>query len=315
MMLGRLERFEQILATFPESVRPWLKRLPGQQGKLDRNACQELTQRLNISLQQLMVRLLPLAGAFAAVPISGFKVGAVVQTECRSDPLQKELFLGANLEFECQTLHATLHAEQSAAVNAWHQDCGRLLAVATSETPCGHCRQFLHEFYGAKDASYIQPGNQKNEYRMEPLANLLPQPFTPSDLELPIRLMAPGQSVSPLKLQHDTEDPVVVAALAAASLAYAPYSGNLAGCAIKMQDNRIISGRNLETAAFNPSVSPLQAAIICMNLMNLQEPLAVERVVLVERPTKVRQKQSVQMLMKAFMPGIILEYHLVQEDT
>ncbi len=315
MMLDRLGRFEQILAGFPESVRPWLIRLPEQQGKLDHNACQELMKRLNISLEQLMVRLLPVAGVFAAVPISGFKVGAVVQTECRSEPLQKELYMGANFEFEHQTLHVTLHAEQSAAVNAWHQNCGRLLAVATSETPCGHCRQFLHEFYGGKDAAVILPGNQRNEYRMEPLANLLPQPFTPSDLELPIMLMAPRQTVQPIKLQHDTEDSVVAKALAAASLAYVPYSGNLAGCAIKTTGNRIVSGRNLESAAFNPSVSPLQAAIICMNLMNLQEPLAAERVVLVERPTKVRQKESVQMLMKAFMPGIILEYHLAQEET
>ena len=133
MMLDRLTRFEQVRATFPESVQPLLMRLPEQGGKLDHDSCQELMAGLNISLAQLMVKLLPLAAVFANVPLSGFSVGAVAQTESRSEPSQKELYLGANLEFENITLNATIHAEQSAIMNAWHQNGGRLLAVAGAE--------------------------------------------------------------------------------------------------------------------------------------------------------------------------------------
>ena len=314
MMLDRSARFENILATFPQSVRPLLKRLPDKGGKLGPDACQELMSQLNMSLEPLMVKMLPLAGVFATVPISGFRVGAVAQTESRFEPSQKELYLGANLEFEDQTLNATIHAEQSAVMNAWHQGGGRLLAVATSKTPCGHCRQFLNEFYGGKNLSIIQPGNQENEYRTQPLINLLPQPFTPTDLDKPLILMAPKQSSQALKLKNQSDDPLIVNALEAAALAYAPYSGNLAGCALQTHDNQIVTGRSMESVAFNPSVSALHAVIIRMNLMTVKVSPAIKRVVLVERPTKIRQKESIQMLMQADIPDIMFEYHLAQEE-
>ena len=314
MMLDRLTRFDQARASFPESVQPLLMRLPEQGGKLDQAACQKLMEGLSVSIAQLMVKLLPLAAVFANVPLSGFSVGAVTQTESRSQPSQKELYLGANLEFENLSLNATIHAEQSAMMNAWHQDGGRLLAVATSETPCGHCRQFLHEFCGGKDMSIIQPGKQADQCRIESLSELLPQPFTPTDLEKPITLMAPKQSVRSLKLKNESGDSLVVAALAAANAAYAPYTGNLAGCALQTQSKQIISGRSMESVAFNPSVSPLHAVMIRLNLGALKASPAVERVVLVERRTKIRQKETVQLLMQAIMPDITLEYHLAQEE-
>jgi len=314
MILNRLVRFKQILSTFPQSVQPLLKRIPQQGGKLPHDACQRFLESLNISLEQLMVRLLPLAGVFATVPVSEFCVGAVVQTASRIRPSQKELYLGANLEFENLALNATIHAEQSAATNAWHQDGGRLLAVATSETPCGHCRQFLHEFCGGKDMLIVQPGNRTAACRIEPIGKLLPQPFTPDDLDKPITLLAPKQSVQPLNFKDGSDDPLVMAALEAARSAYAPYTGNLAGCALQIRDKQIVCGRSMESVAFNPSVSAWHAAVIRLNLMTLNELPAVGRVALVERPGKTRQKETVQVLMKAVMPGIRLEYHLAQEE-
>jgi len=314
MISDRLTRFEKILADLPVPARSLLADLPEQGGKLDHNTCLALTSHLNMSWEQLMLRLLPLAGIFAQVPISGFAVGAVVLTESRSASIERELYLGANLEFEGQTLNATIHAEQSAAVNAWHQGGGRLLAVATSETPCGHCRQFLHEFYGGKNLFVIQTGHQVDEYRIEPIAKLLPQAFTPTDLDKPITLMAPKQSVRLLKLKDKSDDPLVASALKAATLAYAPYTGNLAGCALKILNGRTVSGCSLESVAFNPSVSALHAAVIRMNLMTLSKSQVVERAVFVERPTKICQQESVQMLMKTVMPDIMLEYHLAQEE-
>jgi cytidine deaminase len=315
MMLDQLARFEQILATFPESVRLCLSSLPEQSGKLSYAVCQQLTNQLNISMEQLMVKLLPLAGVFAHVPISGFTVGAVAQAESRLEPSQRELYLGANLEFENMALNTTIHAEQSATLNAWHQDAGRLLAVATSETPCGHCRQFLHEFYGGLDLAVIQPGQEKDDCRILPINDLLVQPFTPADLNNHNALMGPGQLRQPLKLKDSSDDPLVAAALEAANTAYAPYTGNVAGCAVQIRNQNIISGRSMESVAFNPSVSALHAAVIRINLMALEVMQNFERVALVERPTKVRQKESIQVLMNTVMPDIMLEYHLAQEET
>lgn len=42
-------------------------------------------------------------------------------------------------------LCASLHAEQSAILNAWMHDEREILALHVSETPCGHCRQFMRE--------------------------------------------------------------------------------------------------------------------------------------------------------------------------
>ena len=52
----------------------------------------------------------------------------------------------------------------------------------------------------------------------------------------------------------------------AASKSYAPYSGNFAGCVIETTEGKMYAGRYAENAAFNPSVSPLQAAFIQMTM-------------------------------------------------
>ena len=57
-------------------------------------------------------------------------------------------------------------------------------------------------------------------------------------------------------------DPVVKAALAAANSSYAPYTSSYAGVALKTRDGGIFTGSVAENAAFNPSMSPLEAAIV-----------------------------------------------------
>ena len=52
------------------------------------------------------------------------------------------------------------------------------------------------------------------------------------------------------------------AAAAAAQRSYAPYSGAAAGVALLFEDGRIAAGSYLESAAFNPSMPPMQAALI-----------------------------------------------------
>jgi len=324
MTADRSKRFEQSLASFPEPVRPLLAQLPDRGGKLDCDTCQELLDRLEITPEMLMVRLLPLARVFAGVPISAFPVGAVALAENRLDPTKTDLYLGANLEFAHMALGVTIHAEQSAVMNAWHQDSGRLLAVATSETPCGHCRQFLHEVYGGGKLAIVQPAGRDDRCLSQPISDLLPQAFTPSDLGMPSALLAPSRTSRCLRLKNDADDPddpeypddpLVRAALRAAEAAHTPYSRNFSGCALKTRDNRVVSGRSMESVAFNPSVSPLHSAIIRLNLMRMGEQPAIDRVVLVERPAKIRQKEYVQMLVNASMPDVMLEYHIVQEET
>ena len=51
-------------------------------------------------------------------------------------------------------------------------------------------------------------------------------------------------------------------ALEAAFCSYAPYSKSKSGVAIQTKEGVIYTGSYLENAAFNPSTSPLQVALI-----------------------------------------------------
>ena len=84
-------------------------------------------------------------------------------------------------------------------------------------------------------------------------------------------------------------DPVVDAALQGANRSYAPYTKDFSGVALECEDGRVYSGGYEENAAYDPGVSPFQAAF-AMLLLGVG-PLApgaavkVSRAVLVE-PSK-----------------------------
>ncbi len=165
------------------------------------------------------------------------------------------LYFGCNMEFPGQALSFSVHAEQAATMNAWmHGETG-LTAIAITAPPCGYCRQFLNELSTANDLEILL-----RDAPPTPLRALLPEPFGPTDLGMELRLM--DKAVQPLRLATPTADKVVLAALAAASTSYAPYSGNLAGVAIESAKGVVVSGRYAENAAYNPSMSPLGPVFI-----------------------------------------------------
>ena len=79
--------------------------------------------------------LLPLAAKFSIAPISDFNVGAVAIGG------SGKLYLGANLEFIGVPLSTSLHAEQSAILNARDHGETSISGLVVSAAPCGHCRQ------------------------------------------------------------------------------------------------------------------------------------------------------------------------------
>jgi len=168
-MTDRENRFNKCLDTFPKHVKPILQTIPLQGGRLSAQQCSDLMNRLSIDQKDLMVLLLPLARTYALVPISRFQVGAVAMARVPGVEHQIDLFLGANLEFMHQDLNQTIHAEQSATVHAWHRGAHCIDAVAVSEPPCGHCRQFLYEFENRADIKIITPGRKNLAHRQTPL--------------------------------------------------------------------------------------------------------------------------------------------------
>lgn len=206
---------------------------------------------LGLSESALMVLLLPAAAAYARPPVSGFHVGAVARGTSTGD-----LYYGANLEFEGESLSFALHAEQSCVTNAWMAGEDGIDILAVTAPPCGHCRQFLNELSTAASLQIEIPSGPRT------LSDLLPDAFGPDDLKVEARLMQKSEQ----PLEADVEDELAVAALVAARRSHAPYSGSFAGVALRSGSGRIVSGSYGENAAFNPSLAPAIAALSQLNL-------------------------------------------------
>jgi cytidine deaminase len=197
-----------------------------------------------------ILALLPQAAALARPPISNFKVGAVARGT------SGKIYFGTNVEFAGEALSFTVHAEQSAVVNAWMSGERGIDVVGTSAAPCGYCRQFLNELVTAADLTVVMPGETRK------LAELLPSSFGPRDLGITGGLLQRDDH----GLVIEERDATATAALAAANMSYAPYSKSYAGVALRTQDGGVVTGAYAENAAFNPSLSPLQAALSQLNL-------------------------------------------------
>jgi len=243
--------------------------------------------------ERLMLDLMPLASAFSMAPISGFHVGAVAQGTSGA------LYFGANLEFAAGPLNWTVHAEQSAVVNALIHERSAPVRLAVSAAPCGYCRQFLFELAGGAQLEIVLDGRPP-----EPLGKLLPGAFGPADLGVPGGMPAPApHSLESLPPQ---ESAVATAAWEAARAAYAPYTGALAGAALRMRSGRVFAGPYLENAAFNPSLSPMQTAIVAAVLGGESGAGVMEAVLVRVEPSKVNHAGTARLLLERFAPGVPL---------
>ncbi|KAF8034096.1 hypothetical protein BT93_C0393 [Corymbia citriodora subsp. variegata] len=234
-----------------------------------------LAKEAGLSLTDLLPTLVAAAKALARTPISRYHVGAVGLGS------SGRIFFGVNLEFRGLPLHQSVHAEQFLATNlALHRE-PRLLAFAVSSAPCGHCRQFLQEI---RDASEIQvrifpvdDPDQEPDPAFGPLSRLLPQWFGPSDLlekEVPLLLEPHHNGLTLLTRNPDHEsscngfcdgpdaDELAAAALEAANASHAPYSKSPSGVAIVDRDGKVYKGSYAESAAYNPSLGPVQTALV-----------------------------------------------------
>ena len=125
--------------------------------------------------------------------------------------------------------------------------------------------------------------------------------------------MAPATVDRIFRLPAAAKDRTAAGALMAAEKSYAPYTRNVAGCGLQTSTGKIFKGRCAESAAFNPSLTALHSAILCLNMATFEAKQNVQRVVLVERPTKVSQRRAAELLMESWAPEIDLEYYTIEE--
>jgi cytidine deaminase len=314
----RTDGWNKAVAQFPESVRADIDALWDGGGRLKAETVGRILGIVGADIGGLMMQLLPVAQQFAVVPVSGYHVGAVAAGMPVPGTGWASLYLGANFEFQSSALSFTVHAEQAATNNAWLSGEAGMQALAISAAPCGYCRQFLYELVTAQQLNILLPNNPNNplSYNSSLLTLYLPDPFGPGDLGVTGGLMDPTLCTHTLQLNSPSNDPVVQAALAAASGSYAPAlyfvdkSVAYAGVAIQLTDGSIYGGRHAENAAYNPSLSPLESALAYMNMQrSLGEDRTVTRCVLVEVSSLISQLSATQAVITAYSPGVNVEFY------
>jgi cytidine deaminase len=256
-----------------------------------------------LDVEGLMTALLPWAASFANVPVSGFTVGAVALGRSGA------LYAGANLELAQMPLSASVHAEQAVVANAWLNGETGLVALAVTDPPCGHCRQFLNELEDAGRLRILVA-----EKTPATLGELLPAAFGPANLGVGIRLLgAADHGLAAAPSGNDTlvaaapaDDELAAAGLAAANASYAPYTRAYAGVALRLRDATVLTGRYAECAAYNPSLPALQAALVALALRRADAASIVDAV-LAEVPGASSQRTAAADALLA-AAGIPLRY-------
>ena len=201
--------------------------------------------------------LLKLATCFSVAPISSFNVGAIAVGK------SGKLYLGANMEFQGVPLSASLHAEQSAILNAWMHEESEVVTLHVSETPCGHCRQFMHEL---SNSSTLKIHCKSQTFQIE---DLLPGAFGENRKKGHGLLDSTATNLESVKTKPHTRSQL---AINAAQRSYAPYSQSPEGFVAQCLDGNFFSGRTAESIAFNPSVS---GVVVALNQRNLSSSRSV----------------------------------------
>ena len=258
---------------------------------------QALCEATGVEVEALALALLDVAKRWSLAPVSNFNVGAVALANSGT------LYLGSNIEFPGLPLSQTVHAEQSAIYQAAAHGESGLELIATSAAPCGFCRQFMLELPQPRPRLLLadRPGTEPVE-----LESLIPSAFDPTSLGRAPQLMRAPQHSLRFVGQGEAPGELARQALAAAASSSASYSGSLAGVALETGDGRIYAGAVAESAAYNPTLAPMQAGLIHAHHegARLSE---IREAVLVELETShVSQLASARMVLSSVAPTAIL---------
>ncbi|WOL20411.1 hypothetical protein Cni_G29216 [Canna indica] len=271
------------------------------------------------AVRDLLPLLVPDAKRLARPPISHYHVAAV------GLGARGRIYVGVNLEFPGLPLNHSVHAEQFLVANAAAHGESSILCFAVSSFPCGHCRQFLQEIRGAEEIEILVTADADPAFR--PLASLLPHHFGPYDLlhKGAPRLLEPHHNeLGAVEAAKDNgtagerlERRLREAAEGAARASHAPYSGCPSGLAVADGRGRVYAGSYVESAAYNPSLGPVQAAMIaCLAVGGGEgesesgEYWDVAEAVLVEKEAAaVSQEATARIFLEAVAPSAHLKVY------
>ncbi|EGA70496.1 cytidine deaminase [Vibrio sinaloensis DSM 21326] len=289
-------RIEKALSDAPSQVAEYLSPIllaEDFDATLSPEQFQELLSISGLKDDELRVALLPFAAAYSYAPISNFFVGAIVRG------LSGRLYFGANVEILGAQLGQTVHAEQAAISHAWMKGEQGISDITINFSPCGHCRQFMNELTTADKLVVQLP--QRDE---KTLQEYLPESFGPSDLGIQSGLMS---TVDHGKQTQETDE-MVQKAVGALNRSHAPYTKNLSGVSLKLNTGKVYLGAYAENAAFNPSLPPLQVAMIQL-LLDGQSLFDIESAALAEMADgTISHLADTQATLEAINPDIPVAY-------
>jgi cytidine deaminase len=191
---------------------------------------------------------LQLAQSFARPRQSAFSVGAIaVDTHGNGYP-------GANCEWPERGMQQTIHAEQSAVLNAWMGGASGICELWVSAMPCGHCRQFLQEIPEPEKLRIIVAGESEQCFT---LTDLLPHPFRLTSA----KPVAWGQAF-PEYPQSASAEQHEAWWQSVSSQAKGAYSGESTLVLLSHpQTAATVVGVAFESAAYNPGISAETSAL------------------------------------------------------
>jgi cytidine deaminase len=254
-------------------------------------------------VEVVMLLAIETARALARPPVSGYHVGAVGLGAASGD-----LVLGGNLELPGASIWQTVHGEGFVTLVARARgELVRTLALSQAR-PCAHCRQVLAEMDGAHGAPDRPDGLRLIDPhgRVLRLADVYPWPFGPGDLGMDGA--RPGSRPFPdLRLEGAVVPADIADALVAAGArSHAPYSGTPAAVALRCDDGTLVAGSVLENVAFNPTVGPLQDALVALLASGRDLADLVGAWIAVPRAAAVDHVAATEAGLAAAAPGVAL---------
>jgi len=257
-----------------------------------------------LTIDELAMALLPVAGAFAITPISHFNVGAIARCNGR-------LVFGANAEWG--PLLLSVHAEQCAVSQTLLNSalCRRagepIDRIFVTDAPCGHCRQFLaeQEYLQGKPLGVSVRGKKP----VDSVCELLPEAFTPGDLKIPPGFK-PCKDVAmpPPCARNDIAGLACAAFNAVMDVSRAMYTNAVSGVAVCFGlSSGIVAGAYIENAAYNPTFQPMSAALMGARFRG-RDLSKITKVVMLEKPGVVSNKDVTDMIRKLVCPNATFEY-------
>lgn len=202
--------------------------------------------------RDVMLLALDAAKRLAHPPISHFHVGSIgLESETGN------LILGGNVEFPGAHLGFTLHGEGFVFTRSFSRGT-TIAAIAIGEAhPCAHCRQYLSEYAAARNLDLIDPLGHVLK-----MADLYPWPFDPDYLG-GVGLVPSAVPFRQLRFVEPPQDSSLLQKLLeSGKRAHTPYSECPSAVVLRTKDGALIAGSAIESVAFNPSIGPLQAAIV-----------------------------------------------------